>query len=124
MRRKGGLNMTASQYIYFMANALIEINKLSNPTINELSESNYSNLVSGVTDIVSKRFVHQSLDIQTKQERLALINLISIKLVNKLIDSIGEIQPNTIDQKQVNKHLEEFINGFGLDENKKTYDKL
>ena len=35
---------------------LVEINKLSNPTINELSESNYSNLVSGVTDIVSKRF--------------------------------------------------------------------
>lgn len=99
---------------------LVEINKLSNPTINELSESKYSNLVSGVTDIVSKRFVHQSLDIQTKQERLALINLISIKLVNKLIDSIGEIQPNTIDQKQVNKHLEEFINGFDLDEDKKT----
>ena len=77
-------------------------------------------MVSIINGAISSRFDDQPRDYDVKQERDALVNLLSVKLATGLMVSIDEISASISDPMLINKQLEEFI----LNESKKDQNKL
>lgn len=86
----------------------------------ETNQKEYSKLVSIINGVILSRIDDQPRDYAVKQERDALVNLLSVKLATGLMVSIDEISASISDPMLINKQLEEFI----LNESKKDQNKL
>lgn len=120
-----GTDIVGGLCAFVSPNDLVEFNKMKqylnerSTRVQKPTPKRFDKLVTSINGVISERLSDQISDYSTEQERIALINLASIKIATSLMDRINTIDCSLVDPKQTNIQLVEFINGFNLDASKK-----